>query len=82
MSVCRRIRTFGLAAVAAPLVLGEVKAMQRPAILVVKSIAPPVPPTLPSITGTHQIPGMSNVGRMGEEWGGNGGGMGGEWGTA
>ena len=53
--------TFGLAAVAAPLVLGEVKAMQRPAVLVVKSIAPPVPPTLPSTTGTHQIPGMSNV---------------------
>ena len=37
------LATFGIAAVAAPLVLGEVKAMQGSAVLVVKSAAPPAP---------------------------------------
>ena len=55
------LATFGIAAVAAPLVLGEVKAMQGSAVLVVKSAAPPAPQILPSITGTHQMPGMSNM---------------------
>jgi bla regulator protein blaR1 len=53
--------TFGLAAVAAPLVLGEVKVMQSPAVLVTNSIAPPAPPTLPYTTSTQQVPGMSYV---------------------
>ena len=53
--------TFGIAAVVAPLVLGEVKAVQGSPVLVVKSVTPPAPQILASIRGTHQMPGMSNV---------------------
>jgi bla regulator protein BlaR1 len=52
---------IGIAAVATPLVLGEVKAMQGAAVLLVKPAAPPAPQIFPMITGTQPMPGMSNV---------------------
>jgi uncharacterized protein (TIGR03435 family) len=52
--------SIGIAAVAAPLVLGEVKAM-RSTTLLSKPLAPPAAQILPTIAGTHPMPGTANV---------------------
>jgi bla regulator protein BlaR1 len=53
--------SIGIAAVFAPLVLGEVKAMRGSGVSLVKPLAPPAPQIFPTIAGAQSMPGMSNV---------------------
>ncbi len=53
--------SIGIAALAAPLVLGEVRAMRRPGVSPVKPLALPAPQALSKIAGTQSMPDMANV---------------------